>query len=290
MSEVILSAPAPGSIEAQAIAELEKEGHVINGDKPAVDERGELRDTPVAPKEEPRVEEKPKVETPKEESKTQRTPTMVEAWKLKVAEDQKDAAIAAKAELEAKLEEMSKQKTPITQTQERDLADEIKELAKDNPDLDTESLTKMANVLMKRMESKSKVSPELENTVKKLQEERELQVQLNEYSNEFEKDVLPLVADYQLSGEALSQLKETLKGYAFSETYARVPLKEIFAIKNSELSLSVPKKSSEGKAPKSRTNDTIDIDSLSEEDFAKLPVDKIEEFMQKKSSNSWKRK
>jgi hypothetical protein len=289
-----MSAPAPDSLEGKVLAELEKEGHTIKTEQPQSGD-GVIKDT-IVPKEQPKEDPKPKEEAPKDEPKkddikTSRTPTMVEAYKLKIAEDQKEKLAQQVSELSSKIEELSKQKAPVTQAQEKDIADEIKALAQDNPNLDVDSLTKLADILSKRLESKVKPSTDLENTVKKLQEEKEIQAELAAYSNEFEKDVMPLLADYQLSGEALSQIKETLKGYAFSETYARVPLKEIFAIKNSELNLSVPKKSSEGKGIKSRATDTVvDIDNLSEEDFAKLPAEKVEEFIQKKSSGSWQRR
>lgn len=285
MSNGISSVPAPESEAGKALAELEKEGHIIGTERPDAND-GEIKDTP-KPTEVPKVEDKPKEETPKEEKKPDRTPSMVEAWKLKVAEDQKDAALAAKAELEAKLAKMSEQKTPVTQAQQDDISEEIKALAKDK-DLDVEFLTEFAKKIMSKTGTKN--SPELETTVKKLQEERELSIQLNEYSNEFEKDVLPLLKDHSLTGEDLSKIRETLKNYAFSETYAKVPLKEIFAIKNSEFNLSTPKKSSEGKGIKSRATDTIDIDNISDEEFSKLPPEKIEEFMKKKSSGSWSRK
>lgn len=279
-----MSVPAPDSIEGKAIAELEKEGHVIEGKESAPKE-------PVKEPETPKVE--PKVDAPKDEPKTppaddkkpDRSPKMVETWKLKVAEDQKEALQKQLTDLQAKL---GSQDTPVTKAQEKEIKDEIAEIFKDT-DVDTGKLAQLSEAILKRATAKVP-SVDLESTVKKLQEERELEKELNAYSNEFDKDVLPLVAEYQLSGEALSQFKSTLRDYAFSETYAKVPLKEIFALKQAEFNLSVPKKSSEGKAIKGRAADVVDIDNLSEEDFAKLPADKIEEFMQKKSSSSWQRK
>jgi hypothetical protein len=295
MPNPLEGAVAPNSIEAEAIAELQKEGHVIGEHQPIPND-GEIKDQPAPSKnDEPKKEEPPKDEPkdqPKDEPKgsepVKRTPTMVEAWKLKVAEDQKASLEKDLNDLKTKVEELSKQKAPVTDAQKEELADDIKKIAEETG-MDETSITRIADVISKKFEAKLP-SKDVESTVKKLQEERELEKQLNEYSNEFEKDVLPLLEEYQLSGDALSNLKNTLKDYAFSEIYAKVPLKEIFVIKQSEFNLSQPKKSSEGKGIKTRATDSvIDIDNISEDDFAKLPAEKIEEFMQKKSSGSWKR-
>lgn len=283
-----MSVPAPDSEEGKILASLAKEGHVIGTEKPDAND-GDIKDTPAPPKDEPKASETPKVEPPKDDKKPDRSPTMVEAWKLEVATKQNERHQKEVTDLQAKIEELSKQKAPVTQAQTEDIKDEIAKLAKDK-DVDVDFLTNFADSILKRAESKYKTNPDIEKTVKELQEQRELEKELNEYSNEFDKDVLPLIGEYQLTGEALSQIKSTLKNYAFSETYAKVPLKEIFALKQSEFNLSVPKKSSEGKAIKGRAADVVDIDNMSEEDFLKLPADKVEEFMQKKSSGSWQRK
>lgn len=277
------SAPAPESDEAKVLAELEKEGHVIEGKEPSPKEPEKVPETP---KEEPAKAKEDLIENPK---KPDRSPTMVEAWKLHTAESQKDKLAKEVAELSAKLEEVSKQKTPVTIEQSQDIKEEIAKLAKDK-DVDVEFLTGFADSILKKAESKYKTSSDIEKTVQQLKEKTELAEELAAYGAEFEKDVLPILGEYQLTGEALSKIKETLKGYAFSETYAKVPLKEIFTLKMSELNLSIPKKSSEGKAIKGRASDTVDVDNISEEDFSKLSPEKVEEFMAKKSSGSWQRK
>ncbi len=275
-------AVAPNSIEAQALNELQKEGHDISTSKPDAND-GEIKDVPSVEEKKEVIEPK-KEETPKEEIKPSRTPTMVEAWKLKVAEDQKEAALKAKSELEAKIEEMSKQNNPVTQTQKDDIEAEIKALAGDK-DVDVEFLSKFANNIL----SKAKPSVDVEKTIKDLTEKNQLSEQLNQYSNEFENDVLPLVKEYQLSDKQLSDLKSTLRNIAFSDTYAKVPLKEIFEIKKSTFDISQPKKSSEGKSIKTRGNDFVDVDSIDEDSFKNLKPEQVDEFISKKSSGSgWK--
>lgn len=275
---------APNSIEAQALAELQKEGHEISTGQPdAID--GEIKDTQLPPKEEVKEEEKPKEETPKEESKPERTPTMVEAWKLKVAEDQKESAIKQAQELQAKIDELSKQKNPITEAQKVEIEDDIKAMAEE-AGVDPNFLSKFAESILK----KAKPSEDLQKTIQELQVEKELVKQNELYSKEFEDDVIPLVKELNLSDQALSQLKKSLKDLAFSETYAKVPLKEIFKLKEDTFDLKVPKKSSEGKGIKIRS-EVVDLNDLDEEKFKNLPDDQIENFLKQKSSEGgWKRK
>lgn len=273
--------PAPTSIEAQAIAELEKEGHVVGDVKNQPNPNDEeIKDTPIPPKEVPKVEEKPKEDAPKPE----RTPTMVEAWKLEVATKQNEKHQKEVADLQAKIEELSKQKETITQTQKDDIAEEIKALAGDK-EVDTEFFTKFADTILKKAESKYKPSVDVEKTLKEFKDSQELNKQLLEYNTEFDKDVAPLVKDYQLSDQALSDMKNALKDLAFSETYMKVPLKEIFQIKQSMFNLTIPKKSSEGKGIKTRTNDVIDLDNVDEESFAKMTPEQVEAFTKKQSGN-----
>lgn len=283
-------APAPESMEAKVLAELEKEGHVITHGQPGENNDGEIKDSPTPSKEEPKIEEKPKEESKapdKEEPKPDRSPTMVEAWKLKVAEDQKAGLEKDMQDLKAKVEELSKQKSPITQTQKEDIAEEIRNLA-EGKDVDVDFLTKFADSILKKAEGRNKPNADVEKTLKTLQDERDLNVQLNQYSEEFEKDVAPLVKDYQLSDTALKDLKSTLKDFAFSETYAKVPLKEIFAIKQSTLNLTIPKKSSEGKGVKARANEIVDFDNMDEDTFSKLTPEQVIAFSERGNSG-WSR-
>lgn len=274
---------APNSVEAEAIAELQKEGHTIGTEGNQPDPvSGEIKDTPIAPKEEPKVEEKPKEATPKEEPKPDRTPTMVEAWKLKVAEDQKASLEKDLQEVKAKVEELSKQRDPISKTQKDEIADEIKTISEEYG-VDPEFSKKISEAILK----KAKPSDEVVKTLAELQEERELIKQDNLFSKEFDGDVIPLVKGLNLSDQALSQLKSDLKDLAFSETYAKVPLKEIFKLKEDSFDLKSPKKSAEGKGVKIRT-EVVDLDNLSEEDFNKMSTEQIEEFEKKRISGSWR--
>ena len=280
---------APNSVEAQALAELQKEGHeVATGQPDAID--GEVKDTPVIPKEVPKdvppKDEPAKVDPPKDEHKPERTPTMVEAWKLKVAQDQKAGLEKDLQEMKAKIDDLSKQKSPVTEAQKTEIADEIKAIAEE-AGVDAGFLTKFADTLLKKANA-NRPSSDVEKTLESIKQEREVEKQLNAYNTEFENDVMPLVKGHNLSDTALSELKKTLKDYAFSETYAKVPLKEIFRIKEEALDLKSPKKSSEGKGPKVRASDMLDLDNVTEEDFAKMTPEQVDAFQSRKDTSVWK--
>jgi hypothetical protein len=269
--------PAPKGVVEEAIASLEKEGHSVEGKQPA----------PVEPKpvEEP-AKEPAIVEPPKEPKAPApaRAVTMVEAWKLNVAEDQKGKALTRVQELEAEVDRLSKQKGPITESQQADIDTEIKAIAEEGG-IDAGVLTKVASAILKKANT-GKPSTDLEAKVKSLEQERELEKHVNTYNAEFEKDVLPVLKQYNLSDQALSQVKSTLKDLAFSEAYSRIPVSEIFKIKQDSFDLKPPKKSAEGKGPKVRENDVIDTENISEEEFAKLPREQIEAVIAAKTGTS----
>lgn len=264
-------------VAKEALNQLQKEG-----------DEAEKAKNPEPKKEETKIEEKPKEEPkkqepPKEEPKIERTPTMVEAYKLKIAEDQKGKALERITELESELEKVSKQKAPITETQKENIADEIKAIAEE-AGVDAGFLTKFADSILKR----AKPGEEVTQTLEKLKEKEILADQLNQYSTEFSKDIEPLVKEkYQLSDAALSQLKSELKDLAFSETYAKVPLKEIFKMKEDALGLKEPKKSSEGKGIKARAGEVVDLENLDEDSFKNLPDAEVEKLASRNSSG-WK--
>lgn len=275
-----LEGVAPESLEAQAIAELQAEGNVIGEHQPINDE-GEIEPEVIAEAPAEKQKETPKEETVADEpadEPTKRTPTMVEAWKLKVAEDQKESAIKQAQELQAKIDELSKQNSPITQTQREDIVDDIKALAEESG-VDETFLNKFANTIISKTEAKAKPLNEITKALEELTREREIMKQENAYSEEFNKDIEPLVKEqYGLSDTALLQLKNKLKDFAFSETYAKVPLAKIFKAEFDALDIKESKKSSEGKGVKMRSNEVIDYDNLTEEQFASMTPEQIEAF------------
>jgi hypothetical protein len=269
-------APTPDSIEAKALAELEKEGHIIEG-KP----EGKPDDKSVE------LSKKEEDKNKKEDNKIDRTPSMVEAWKLKVAEDQKQSLAKQVEDLQVKLKEISEQKGPVSKSQKEEINEDVETIIKEAEAKGTDGdfLRKFANSIL----NKAKPSSEIEKTLQSIQEEREVEKQLNAYQQEFEKDIIPLVKEYKLSDTALLQLRDQLKELAFSETYAKVPLKEIFDIKKNNFDFKESKRSSESKSFKQRASDIVDIDNLDEDAFKNFSSEQVEKFIASKSSiGVWK--
>lgn len=281
---------APGSIEAQVLADLQKEGHQI-GDHQPIPTDGEVTEQKVEEKkvEVPSTDETKKADV--EESKPDRSPTMVEAWKLKVAEDQKDGALKKVADLEAKITELSQQSSRPTENQKQDIVDDIEELVKEAEEAgaDGKFIRKLASTLLSKAEAKFKPSDDVTKTIKELAEERELAKQERLYVEEFSKNIEPLVKEqYGLDDTALSQLKSQLKDLAFSDTYAKVPLAKIFKAEFETFGLKEAKRSSEGKGVKVRSNEVVDYDNMTEEQFSKMTPDQVLEFS-KRNSSGWNR-
>lgn len=272
---------APKDADAiEALAQLEKEG--VEGDQPIHDE--EIKGDEPESKQEDTKEPIP-ADPVKE---PERTPTMVEAWKLKVTEDQKNSALKQVEELQLKIEDMTKQPSDITKDQKQEITDDIKAIAEE-AGVDADFLNKFADSILKKAESRFKPDGSLTETVKQLQEERELNDQLSEYSNDFDKTVLPLVKEYNLSDEALSKLKGDLRDIAFSENYARIPLNEIFQIKQDSFGLKEAKRSSEGKGVKVRgDNNVVDLDNIDTESFDKLSDAQVEALAERRGGG-WKK-
>ena len=128
----------------EALERLQKEGYEVGTDpSPADPEDGEIKD-PAPKKEEAPKEEKPvekKEETPnepkkpddkgEEPKKPEREISYVPAWKLKVAESQKEALEKEIAELRTKREDMvDKNKSgELSKENKEELSDDIKSIA-----------------------------------------------------------------------------------------------------------------------------------------------------------------
>ncbi len=284
--------PTPGSEEEKALNELKAEGHEVGSGAQPVDNDGNVVEKPiekpeVIEKEPETVDKKPEEDAPEDKSKVDRTPTMVPAWKLQVAEDQAAKTID---ELQNKLKEVSEQKGPITQGQQEDVSALLKEFAEESG-MSEDAVKKFAEGLTKSLEGKFKPAEEITKTLESWKIDQALAKEEAEYSKEFDTDVAPLLKGYNLSDTQLSEIQSTLKDLAFSETYAKVPLKEIFKIKSESFDLKVPRHSAEGKpGVKVRaTEGVVDLDNLSEEAFDKLTPEQALEF-EKRKSGSWNRK
>lgn len=261
----------------QVLENLKAEGAELKTDNASqFNENGDLKteDTEITAEEV--KEEKPKEEK-KEDVKIERDVSYVPTWKLKVAEDQKLKAEQKLAEAQSEIERLSQKKT-LTHSEQQILDSSLQEIA-DEYNLDISFLEKFKNALTPKEAIKK---------LESLEEERNKLFQETTYNSEFEKDIVPLIKSENpdISSTALSQLKEDLKSFAFSEEYKKLPLSKIFRAEKE--SFNIPQVKTHKKTAESlrsgitRTNDAIDFDNISEQDFLSLsPEDKIKFARQK---------
>lgn len=304
-NEVNLDTLSP--IAKQALENLAKEGHTPAPKDAIVQENedGEIKDPAPAPKEEkkpdviPPKEEKPKEEKPADaiipkDEKKPRDVKFVEAYKLKIAESQKEATEKKLAEATAEIERLSK-KSDLTPKDKEVLNDSINDLTAKYPDIDPNLLKDLQDSILKKVVAPKEVQEALKELAT-IKAERNESLEAIEYSKDFEKDVMPLIkAEHpNLSDEALLQIKDSLKVFAYSEEYAKVSLSKIYKAEKESLNIpvSVPKKKSSenGSSFKTRDSGAVDFDSMTEEGFKNLTNEEKIAFSehQRKGGSRWK--
>jgi hypothetical protein len=293
----------------EALENLAKQGLTPTGDNaPAEpDEHGEYKDPESAPKEEPKKEEPPKeVKTedkPKEgdlpkddgKPKVDREVSYVEAWKLKVAEGQKAALEKELADLKAKGDSMAdKNKSgELSKEDKVELGDDVKAIA-EKYGYDENFVKDIEGLISKK--AAQAIPKDLLDTVNAMKEKTSHEFQERAFADDFEASVMPLVLkeNPDISKEVLSKIKTEIHNMAFSETYAKVPLQEIFTLKKSGFNIEPPvkKKSSENDGSgKARPSEVVDYDNMDEDTFLQLPPDKkleVSAYLAKKGGRNWK--
>lgn len=287
-----VESPASDSVSQetqQILAQLRSEGHEIAGDAPVETPEAKPEETP-APKEVPSQEAKPEAETPVVPvDRTPKEPALIPAWEHKVAEKrwQKENET-----LRAELEALKANPTQANQQAVAQSAENLKELAQQyGLELD-ESQEKFFSALLSKA-----VPSDLKDASKKLEaleRERTIAFLENQYETEFNQDVVPLLREKygELDGNTLAELKAKLHNTAFSETYAKVPLKKVFLAEESEFKLTPNEPRSTvqpGKSGKTRSV-SIDFDSVDEETFAKMTPEDIERYTKHQIDKSGGRK
>lgn len=276
----------------QALAELREEGHEIDGDKPEVNEP-EIDNEETVSEDEPEAEgdDQPEVKVEKEEEeKPDRVPTMVPAWKLKVAKEQATNEIAA---LQSKIEELSNSNiSKQTSTEINEELEAIIKTAEDNG-LDGEFLRNLATSIESSVLKRVKPNESVEKLLKEIEDKKILADQEDAFDKEFSKTIAPMAKEkFQITDKALADLKSKLKDLAFSEEYGKLPLSKVFNAEIDSLGIKTPKRSAEGKDITIRANNSIvDMDNVSEDDFSKMSDKQIEEFEKRQTQKSgWQRK
>jgi len=249
--------------------------------------------TPEPAPNEPKTEEPPKEEPKKEEPKEEAVPDREPDAKKEEAPDRKPKYIPAwelakqekiwadeKAQLEAKLAELS-QKPPA------ETEDEVKALA-DKYQVDEDAMRDIIAVVSK------KVSPTLPNgfleNLKELQElGKATKASLEEqaFTKDFEREVLPLVrAEYpDISEDVLAKIRADVRNTAYDAKFLHTPLNVIYKGIDSFRGVVQPKKKSadSGRGGESRAQ-VLDLENLSEEEVKSLPAEDFIKYSEYQAS------
>ena len=192
----------------------EEEAAKVEKDKLAKEEADKKA---LADEEEKKKAEAEKGEEPPEEpKKIERTPKLIPAYKHETFKSQSEQREKA---LKAKIENLESELSNKTEVQSND---EIKKFAEDNGV--EESL--VAGIL--KLTGIPKLKKEFDEKLSKLERERSESVQDKEFEKDYEKSVIPLLEEQGVPKEKWNEAKKMLKDLAFSEDYAKTPLKVIF--------------------------------------------------------------
>lgn len=315
-NEVNLDTLSP--IAKQALENLAKEGKTPAPANTKLEEDvdGEIKDAP-APKEEKKADEDKKPDDDKakldadkkaledanvakglnpdgsvKEAKKPRDIKFVEAYKLKIAESQKETAEKKLQEALSEIEKLSK-KSDLSTKDKENLDDAMDELSTKYPDIDPNLLKDLQNSIIKKISTPKEVQEALKE-LQTIKAERDESFESIEYSKDFDKDVMPILkAEHpNLSDEAISQIKDSLKTFAYTEEYAKIPLSKIYKAEKESLNIPIasPKKKSTESDKSFRTRDSgaVDFDNMTDEAFNNLSDEEKLKFSQHKKAGGWK--
>jgi hypothetical protein len=206
------------------------------------------------------VETQPVDRVPKE-------PSLVPAWQVKIAEKKWEKE---REQLTQELEAMRANPTPANRENVAQTARNVREMAQQfGLELDDRQ-----EQFFQTLVSNKGVPEHLTRELEALKQDRQIAYLETQYENEFLKDVAPLVPETQHA-----ELRQKLHDLAFSEQYAKVPLKKVFLAEQDTLNVPTQRKVSMDttKQGKSRTVLT-DYSNLSEADVEKLSPEEFEKY------------
>jgi len=269
----------------EVLKELQAEGNEIAGQEPTKEPEPE-----VPSQQEPEVTEpETPTEEPKEIDRTPKEPTLIPAWKAKIAEDR----LAKENEaLKQQIEALQKNPTPENKQDVQASIDNIRALAEEEglelDDKQERFFNKMATALAQKA-----VPQDFIKDVQAFQQHQIKQQLEAEYTQEFSQDVLPLIKERygDLPEKELATLSKKLHDLAFTDQYAKVPLKKVFLAESDDLKVT-PQKQGIVTHKSGRTrNADIDLSNIDEESFKSLDGDTLDKFIDQKSGQSkWNRR
>ena len=249
------------SPETQAILdELRKEGHTLEGDTAEVE-------VPEPSQPEPEQTEVPVDRAPKE-------PAMIPAWEHKVAEKRWEKE---REQLQSDLEALRANPTQANQEAVSNAALNLKELAEQNGLVLDPAQERFFSALLQNV-----VPQDVTKKLEALEADRQRAFLETQYEQEFSRDVEPLLRERygDVPASKLAELKAKLHDTAFTETYAKVPLRKVFLAEESEFKLERNEPHHTVQAVKSgKTRATqVDYDKVDEDTFRRMTPDEIEKY------------
>lgn len=280
------------------IAELQAEGHEIEG-KPV--EAPEVQTPEVQTPAEPEVPSQPEPEVPdtptpdfvdEEKPKVDRVPkepTLIPAWKAKIAEDRLSKE---NAELRAQVEAFQANPTRENREGVQQGMENVREMAQAyGLELD-ESQEAFFNALVSTVAQKA-VPQDLVQNIQALHQQKEVEYLETEYTKEFTQDVAPLIKERygDVSDKELATLQKKLHDLAFTEQYAKVPLRKVFLAESDDLGIRHSKESIVTHKSGRTRGTEIDLSNMDEDSFRSLDGDTLDKFIDQKSGkSSWNRR
>jgi len=269
----------------EILAELQAEGNEVEG-KTTTPQEETHEEAPSQQEPEAPVTTEEPIEEPQVVNRVPKEPTLIPAWKAKIAEErlEKENEI-----LRQQLEALQRNPTQENREQVQDSVANIRELASQHGLELNDQQEQFFNALVQR----NSVPQDLLQNMQALQQQKEIDYLETQYNEEFSKDVAPLLKERygDLPEKQLATLRQKLHDVAFTEAYAKVPLKKIFLAESEDLAIKPSKEHIvTNKSGKTRGTE-LDFSSVDEDTFKALDGDSLDKFIEAKSGQSkWSRK
>lgn len=273
----------------EVLKELQAEGYEMPGQEPAEQPQEEVAPSQQEPEEQEQHEEVAETET-RVIDRAPKEPTLIPAWKAKITEER----LAKENEtLRQQIEALQRNPTQENRQEVQQSIADIRQLAQEEGlELD-ERQERFFNKLYGEL-TKNAVPQDLIKNVEAFQQHQQIAQLEQEYNNEFSNDVLPLIKEQygELPEKELATLRQKLHDTAFTEAYAKVPLKEIFIMKSRELNIKTPKETIVTHKSGRTRNADIDLSNVDEATFATLDGEALDAFLEKKAArgDGWSRR
>lgn len=275
--------------ETKAILdELREEGETIEGDTPEV--KTETEEAPSQDDLESAPEEQKEPEAPKEEQKepeateervidrSQKEPALIPAWEHKVAEKrwQKE-----KENLETELERYRANPTKNNADRLEAATINIAEIAEQSGIALDENQQRFFEAVLQNVQS---VPNDVSEKLKALENDRQIAHLEQEFEREFNSETLPVIKQQfgEVPDSTLAEVKKSLHKLAFSDAYAKVPLKKVFLAEQETFKLqrTEPKTSIEAPNAKAGAGREVskDYSNVTEADIDKMSMEEFEKY------------